>query len=73
VHTPGRHLHDEQHIQAPEQDRVHGEEITRQQALRLGAQERPVGAENPVTLCDLGILADQAAEPVPPYNPDVCA
>jgi hypothetical protein len=24
----------------------------------------PVGAENPVTLCDLGILADQAAEPV---------
>ena len=32
-----------------------------------------VGAENPVTLCDLGILADQAAEPVPPYKPDVCA
>ena len=32
-----------------------------------------VGAENPVTLCDLGILADQAAEPVPPYNPDACA
>ena len=23
-----------------------------------------VGAENPVTLCDLGILTDQAAEPV---------
>jgi hypothetical protein len=25
-----------------------------------------MGAEYPVTLCDLGILADQAAEPVPP-------
>jgi hypothetical protein len=25
-----------------------------------------VGADNPVTLCDLGILVDQAAEPVPP-------
>src|SRR5215472_7225528 len=43
VHTPGRHLHDEQHIQAPEQDRVDREEITRQQALSLGAQERPPG------------------------------
>jgi hypothetical protein len=29
------------------------------------------GAENPVTLCDLGILADQAAEPLPAQNPDV--
>jgi hypothetical protein len=27
---------------------------------------RPVGAENPATLCDLGIFMDQAAEPVPP-------
>jgi len=27
---------------------------------------RPVGAENPVTLCELGILADQAAEAIPP-------
>jgi hypothetical protein len=26
----------------------------------------PVGGENPVTLCDLGTLADQAAGPVPP-------
>jgi hypothetical protein len=25
----------------------------------------PVGAENPVTSCDLGIFMDQAAEPVP--------
>ena len=31
-------------MQAPEQDRVHGEEITRQQALRLGAQEPPPGS-----------------------------
>ena len=32
---------------------------------------RPVGAEYPVTLCDLGIFADQAAEPVPPQDPDI--
>ena len=32
-----------------------------------------MGAENPVTLCDLGIFADQAAEPVPAQNPDGCA
>jgi hypothetical protein len=30
-------------------------------------------AENAVTLCDLGIFADQAAEPVAPENPDVGA
>ena len=29
---------------------------------------RRVGAENPVTLCHLGIFVDQAAEPVPPQN-----
>lgn len=27
VHVPGRHLHDKQHVQAPEEDRVHVEEI----------------------------------------------
>src|SRR5215472_6105969 len=32
-----------------------------------------VSAENPVTLCDLGILADQATKPVPAENPDVRA
>src|SRR5215470_17881783 len=32
---------------------------------------RPVGAEYRVTLCDLGIFADQAAEPVPPQDPDI--
>jgi hypothetical protein len=31
-----------------------------------------VGAENSVTLRDLGILADQTAEAIPPQNPDVC-
>jgi hypothetical protein len=31
----------------------------------------PAGAENCVTLCDLGILTDQAAEPVPPQHPDI--
>jgi len=33
----------------------------------------PVGAGNCVTLCDLGILLDQATEPVPTQNPDVRA
>jgi hypothetical protein len=32
-----------------------------------------LGAENPVTLGDLGMLADQTAEPVPADDPDVCA
>ena len=40
---PGPHLHDEQHGQAPEEDRVYMEEITRQQAISLSAQERPPG------------------------------
>lgn len=39
VHPPGRHLHHEQHIQALEEDRVDGEEVTPQQALRLDAEE----------------------------------
>ena len=49
----------------------HGQEsvLTERHALLF---ER-VSAENPVTLCDLGVFADQAAEPVSPYNPDVCA
>ena len=33
----------------------------------------PVGAENPVTLCDLGVFVDQTAEPVPPQHPDIRA
>jgi hypothetical protein len=33
VHAPGRYLHHEQHMQPFEEDRVHGDEITRQQAL----------------------------------------
>ena len=33
----------------------------------------PVGAENCVTSCDLGIFADQAAEPVPAQYPDAGA
>jgi hypothetical protein len=32
-----------------------------------------VGAEYPVTLCDLDIFADQAAEPVPSQDPDIMA
>ncbi len=30
VHAPGRHLHDEQYVQAFEEDRVHVEEIAGQ-------------------------------------------
>jgi hypothetical protein len=33
----------------------------------------PVGAESPVTSCDLGIFMDQAAEPVPAQDPDIRA
>ena len=43
VHPPGRHLHDEQDIQALEEDRIDGEEVTRQQALRLDAEELSPG------------------------------
>ena len=43
VHPPGPHLHDEQHLQTPEEDRVHVEEITGQQTVRLRAPERPPG------------------------------
>ena len=32
-----------------------------------------VGAGNCVTLCDLGIFVDQAAEPIPPKDPGACA
>ena len=33
VHVPGAHLHDEQHIKAPEEDRVDMKEIAGQQAI----------------------------------------
>ena len=46
VHPAGRYLHDEQHVQALEEDRVHGEEVTRQQALGLSpfTNRAPSGA-----------------------------
>ena len=40
VHPPAPHLHGEQHMELPEEDRVHMEEITGQQAIGLRAQER---------------------------------
>lgn len=43
AHPPGRYLHDGQQVQPPEEDRAHGEEITRQQDLRLDAREPPPG------------------------------
>src|SRR4029077_2085676 len=41
VHPPGYHLHDEQHIEAPEEDGADMEEIAGQQAIGLSTQERP--------------------------------
>lgn len=35
--------------------------------------KEPVGAENRAALCDLGMLADQPAEPVPQQNPGIWA
>ena len=43
VHPPGPHLHDEQHIEASEDDRAGMEEIAGQQAIGLSTQERPPG------------------------------
>ena len=40
-----------------------------QQGLTAGGQA-PVGAENPVTSCDLHVLVDEAAEPVSSERPD---
>src|SRR5690348_11088016 len=59
VYPAGRCLHDEQHLQTRQEDGVHGEEITRQQALRLSAQERSPG----------GIQAARSG-PVPPRSAD---
>ncbi len=39
----------------------------------LASEHERVGAGNSVTLCDLGIFADEAAEPVPAQNLDVRA
>jgi hypothetical protein len=71
-HPPGLHLHDEQHVQALEEDRVDVEEVAGQQAVRLGEQERapggirvprgrpaPPGAQDPPHRR----LADAMAEP----------
>ena len=41
--------------------------------LDRAADAHPVGAENRVTLCDLGILMNEAAEPVSPQHPDIRA
>ena len=43
VHAPGHDLHDEQHVQTLEKDRVDMEEVAGQQPLCLRAQERPPG------------------------------
>ena len=43
MNPPGGYLHDEQHIPPLEEDRVHGEEVARQQALGLGTQKGAPG------------------------------
>ena len=37
----------------------------------MSPRYRNLTAEYLVALCDLGIFADQAAEPVPPQDPDI--
>jgi hypothetical protein len=54
----------------PDADRG-GSFAVRCEAVRT-RQQYLVGAGNLVTLCDLGILVDQATEPVPAENRDVC-
>jgi hypothetical protein len=39
-------------------------------ACRARTRYEPVGAENYVTSCDLGIFVDQATEPVAPQHAD---
>jgi hypothetical protein len=39
VQSAGVVLNEDQHVDAPEQDRVDGQEVTRDDALRLGGQE----------------------------------
>jgi len=38
-----------------------------------GGVAPPVSAEYCVTSCDLGVFVDEAADPVSPQNPDICA
>ena len=62
-------------------DAVHGDVLKDEVAQGLGALGGHVeaglgggvGAGNCVSLCGLGIFMDQAAEPVPPQNPDIRA
>jgi hypothetical protein len=72
VHVPGPHLHDEQHVQAFEEDRVHMKEIAGQQAISFEYAGTPArgypraagpactaGAQDPPYRC----RADAVAEP----------
>jgi len=43
VDVPGGHFHDEQHVQAAQEDRVNVEEVAGQKPMRLCVQERPPG------------------------------
>ena len=47
VHVAGGHFHDEQHVQAAEEDRVDVEEVAGQQPVRLSAEECPPGGVLP--------------------------
>lgn len=82
VHAPGRHLHDEQHVQAREEDRVHVEKVAGQQTVGLGAEEcppggvqraggRPVapGTQDPPHGCRADMVTEPGEFPVHPAVP----
>jgi hypothetical protein len=70
MNAPGRYFHDEQHIQAFQEDRVHGEEVARQQAVRLGAQELSLGG---IHTARGGPQASGAEDPADGRRTDVVA
>jgi hypothetical protein len=60
VRPPGRYLQDDQHGPPREDDRVHGQEVACQQALRRGAQESPPAG---IQAARCGQAAAGAADP----------
>jgi hypothetical protein len=55
VHPPVGHLHDDKDVQAPQQHRLHGEEVAADDAAGLGGQELPpAGPVPPLRRIDAG-------------------
>ncbi len=59
---PGRDLNHEQHIQPPQEHRVHAEEVHRQHTIGLGSQELPPGGGRPLG-CRIDASALQGGPP----------